>query len=346
MLGNFFINLRTGIYVISVNGKPTDFHMLQFLILVVGLAMVVFGANILVDGSSALAKRFKIPNIVIGLTIVAFGTSSPELAISTYSAWTGNSEIAIGNVVGSNIFNILLILGISALITPLTILRNTVLKEIPLSLLAALVLYVMINDTTLNEGTTNIISRGDGIILLGFMAIFMYYLVHLAKTSGEDEDLEIPDFSTSKSSLYIVGGLALLVGGGKLFVDSAVNLATAFGMSQAVIGLTIVAAGTSMPELATSVVAALKKNSDIAVGNVVGSNIFNVFLILGLSSLVSPLQKGNITDIDLWVCIGASLLLLLSGYLFGKFKITKTEGVIFILCYILYVAFQIGQLQN
>lgn len=320
--------------------------MTQFLILVVSLVMIVYGANFLVDGAAAIAKKFNIPNIVIGLTIVAFGTSSPELAVSSYSAWTGNSEIAIGNVVGSNIFNILLILGVCALITPLTILRNTVMKEIPLSLLAALVLYVMVNDLKFNEGSRDIISIGDGIILLGFMAIFMYYLVHLAKSSGETEELEIPNLSPYRSVFYTILGLVLLVAGGKFFVDSAVSLAINFGMSQAVIGLTIVAAGTSLPELATSLVAAWKKNSDIAVGNVVGSNIFNIFFILGLSSLISPLEKGNITEVDMLTCIGASVALLLSGYLLGRFRISKMEGFIFVLLYVIYVAFQVGQLEK
>ena len=319
--------------------------MLSFLLLVAGLGMVVFGANIMVDGAAALAKKYNIPNIVIGLTVVAFGTSSPELAISSYSAFTGNSEIALGNIVGSNIANILLILGITAIIYPLTILRNTVLKEIPLSLLAAIIIYVMTNDVLLSGESKDIVSLSDGLILLSFMAIFMYYLVHLAQTSGEDEDLNIKNMSKSKSLLYIIGGLVFLVGGGKLFVDSAVNLALSFGMSKAVIGLTIVAIGTSLPELATSVVAALKKNSDIAVGNIVGSNIFNVFFILGVSALISPLPKGNITDIDFYVCIFASLALLASGYLMGRHKVTKPEGIIFLLCYVLYLGYQVNQVQ-
>ncbi|MBK8052940.1 MAG: calcium/sodium antiporter [Saprospiraceae bacterium] len=319
--------------------------MISFRILVAGLGMVVFGANIMVDGSASLAKKYNIPNIVIGLTVVAFGTSSPELAISSYSAYTGNSEIALGNIVGSNIANILLILGITAIIYPLTILRNTVLKEIPLSLLAAIILYVMANDVLLSGESKDIVSLSDGIILLSFMAIFMYYLVHLAQTSGEDEDLNIKNMSKAKSLLYIIGGLVFLVGGGKLFVDSAVELALSFGMSKAVIGLTIVAIGTSLPELATSVVAALKKNSDIAVGNIVGSNIFNVFFILGISSLIAPLPKGNITDIDFYVCIFASLALLASGYLMGRHKVTKPEGIIFLLCYIFYLGYQVNQVQ-
>jgi len=319
--------------------------MWSFLILVGGLAMVVYGANILVDGAASLAKKYRIPNIVIGLTVVAFGTSSPELAISTYSAYTGNAEIAVGNVIGSNIFNIFLILGVTAIIYPLTILRNTVLKEIPLSLLAAIVVYVMVNDVWFAGESKNVISLGDGIILLSFMAIFLYYLVHLAQNSGEDEDLEIPDLSRYVSLLYVLGGLALLVGGGKLFVDGAVELAVSFGLSQSVIGLTIVAAGTSLPELATSVTAALKKNSDIAVGNVVGSNIFNIFLILGVGSVIAPLPKGNISDIDLFTCIAASLALLITAYVMGKHKITRTEGIFFVMAYIVYIGYQIQQIQ-
>jgi cation:H+ antiporter len=316
--------------------------MIAFLILVLGLGLVVYGANIMVDGSASLAKSYQIPNIVIGLTVVAFGTSSPELAISVYSAHTGNTEIAVGNVVGSNIFNILFILGVTSMIYPLTILKNTVLKEIPLSLLAALVLYIMLNDSYFGSGI-NVISLGDSLLLLSFMAIFMYYLINLAQTSNEDEDLKINRMSRFKSLLFIIGGITLLVVGGKLFVDSAVKLATDLGMSQAVIGLTIVAAGTSLPELATSIVAALKKNSDIAVGNIVGSNIFNVFLILGVGGMVAPLPQGNITNVDLYVCIGASLLLLLSGYLIGRHKITKAEGFIFFALYIVYIGYQIQQ---
>lgn len=319
--------------------------MWSFLIMVGGLALVVYGANILVDGAASLAKKYRIPNIVIGLTVVAFGTSSPELAISTYSAYTGNAEIAVGNVIGSNIFNIFLILGVTAIIYPLTILRNTVLKEIPLSLLAAIVVYVMVNDVLFSGASKNVISLGDGIILLSFMAIFMYYLVHLAQTSGEDEDLEIKNLSNYKAVLYVLWGLTMLIGGGKLFVDGAVELAVSFGMSQAVIGLTIVAAGTSLPELATSVTAALKKNSDIAVGNVVGSNIFNIFLILGVGSVIAPLPKGNISDVDLFTCIAASLALLITAYVMGKHKVTRTEGVLFLIAYIVYLGYQIQQSQ-
>jgi cation:H+ antiporter len=317
--------------------------MISFLLLIAGLAVVVFGASIFVDGASSIAKAYKIPNIVIGLTVVAFGTSAPEFTVSAYAAYTENTDIAIGNIIGSNIFNIFFILGVSALIFPLKVLKNTVLKEIPLSLLAAVVVFILVNDVQFSQGTENIVSFGDGLILLSFFIIFMFYLVHLMKNSGEDENLTIKKMSKLKSILLICSGLVLLIVGGKVFVDSAVEIALGFGMSQAVVGLTIVAAGTSLPELATSVVATLKKNPDIAVGNIVGSNIFNIFFILGSSSLISPLPKGNISDIDMYVCIIASVLLFGACYLFGKNKISKIEGAFFLLCYIVYVGYQVSQ---
>ena len=319
--------------------------MVSLLILVIGLALVIYGANIMVDGSASLAKSYNISNIVIGLTVVSFGTSSPELAITIYSASTGNTELAIGNIVGSNIVNILLILGVTSIIYPLTILRNTVLKEFPLSLLASIVLFIMVKDSFFGNGP-NMISLGDSLVLLSFMVIFMYYLLNLARTNGDKEEVKIQTMTRKKSLLLIIGGLVLLVGGGKLFVDSAVKLAVSFGLSQAVIGLTIVAIGTSLPELATSVVAALKKNSDIAVGNAVGSNIFNIFLILGAGGIVAPLPQGNISDIDFYVCILASIVLLISGYAIESNKIKKIEGIFFVILYLMYIGFQVYQLQQ
>ena len=319
--------------------------MVSLLVLVIGLVLVIYGTNIMVDGSASLAKSYNISNIVIGLTVVSFGTSSPELAITIYSASTGNTELAIGNIVGSNIVNILLILGVTSIIYPLTILRNTVLKEIPLSLLASIVLFIMVKDSFFGNGP-NMISLGDSLVLLSFMVIFMYYLLNLARTNGDKEEVKIQTMTRKKSLLLIIGGLVLLVGGGKLFVDSAVKLAVSFGLSQAVIGLTIVAIGTSLPELATSVVAALKKNSDIAVGNAVGSNIFNIFLILGAGGIVAPLPQGNISDIDFYVCILASIVLLISGYAIESNKIKKIEGTFFVILYLMYIGFQVYQLQQ
>jgi cation:H+ antiporter len=222
-------------------------------------------------------------------------------------------------------------------------LKDTVVKEIPFSLLAAIILFVMVSDQTFNEGTKDIISFSDGIILISFLAIFMVYLLELSKKSDEGEDLEILSLSPLKSGLYIVAGLAMLIIGGQYFVESAVTLAKTFGMSEAVIGLTIVAIGTSLPELATSVIAAMKKNADIAVGNIVGSNIFNVFFVLGTSSLIMPLEKGHLQNFDFYVCILASLLLLIFGFIFGKYKLVRLEGFIFVILYVLYLGYQVVQ---
>ena len=312
------------------------------LLLILGLIMVIYGADIMVDGASALAKAYNIPNIVIGLTVVAFGTSAPELAISVYSAMTGNTEIAIGNVVGSNICNILLILGITGIIAPLAILRNTVLKEIPFSILAALVIYFMLQDTWLGGGGPNMISTADGFILLGFMSVFMYYLLSLAKNNPDEKAEKINNMPLWRSILFIIIGLILLVFGGKFFVDNASSIAEGFGMSKAIIGVTIVAIGTSLPELATSVVAAMKKNADIAVGNVIGSNVFNVFFVLGVSSVVNPLDRGAISNVDLYSVIGSSVLLFLACFVFARYKITRKEGIIFIASYVGYITYQIS----
>lgn len=318
--------------------------MLSILLLIMGLLFVVKGADLLVDGASSLAKRYHIPNIVIGLTIVAFGTSAPELAVSAYSSYAGSSDIAIGNVVGSNIANILLILGITAIINPLNVLKNTVQKEIPFALLAVVVLYFFVNDILLDGGSFDIITFSESLTLLSFMAIFMVYLINLTKNSKDSEDIEIIDMPIWKALLFIIGGLAALVGGGKLFVDNVVSLATALGMSQAVIGITIVAIGTSLPELATSVVAAIKKNSDIAVGNIVGSNIFNVFFVLGISGVINPLPKGNITNLDILVAIAAALALLGGSLIFVKNQLGRIEGILFLTAYIAYIAYQISSM--
>ncbi len=313
------------------------------IVLILGLVAILYGANIMVDGASSIAKKFNIPNIVIGLTIVAFGTSAPELAISTISALKGASDMAVGNVLGSNIANILLILGITATIYPLNMLKGTVLKEIPFSLLAAIIVFVLISDTTISNGTSDALTMSDGIILLSFLAIFMVYLLELSKKSDDNDDIPILSLSPWRATLYIMGGLALLIGGGKYFVESAVTIANIFGMSEAVIGLTIVAIGTSLPELATSVIAAMKKNADMAVGSIVGSNIFNIFFVLGTSSLITPLDKGSITNIDFYVCILSALLLFIFGFVLGKYRIVRMEGIIFLILYGFYLGYQVMQ---
>jgi cation:H+ antiporter len=316
--------------------------MLIYILFVVGFVLLISGANLLVEGSASIAKKLNISSIVIGLTIVAFGTSAPELIVNIFASVQGNTEIAIGNILGSNIVNILLILGISAIIYPLATKENTVWKEIPLSLLAAILLGVMVNDTLIDGGTFSGLTRIDGIVFIAFFIIFLYYTFGISKVSGENTDLEIKEMSYMKSSLYIVGGLLGLVFGGKWIVDGAIKIAEGFNVSQSLIGLTVVAIGTSLPELATSAVAAYKKQSDIAIGNVVGSNIFNIFWILGLSAVINPLPFSKDSVIDIIMTIIASLILFLIMFLGKKHTVERWQGVIMILIYIGYVAYLIG----
>jgi cation:H+ antiporter len=304
--------------------------------------LLISGANLLVEGSASIAKKLNISSIVIGLTIVAFGTSAPELIVNIFASVQGNTEIAIGNILGSNIVNILLILGVSSIIYPLATKENTVWKEIPLSLLAAILLGVMVNDTLIDGGTFSGLTRIDGIVFIAFFIIFLYYTFGISKVSGENTDLEIKDMSYMKSSLYIVGGLLGLVFGGKWIVDGAIKIAEGFNVSQSLIGLTVVAIGTSLPELATSAVAAYKKQSDIAIGNVVGSNIFNIFWILGLSAVINPLPFSKDSVIDIIMTIVASLILFLIMFIGKKHTVERWQGVIMILIYIGYVAYLIG----
>lgn len=275
--------------------------MIDFLILLLGLGLILVGANWLTDGASALAKRFSISDLVIGLTIVAFGTSTPEFVVSLTAALEGSAELAIGNVVGSNIFNIFMILGVTSVVSPIVVGRSTMSKEIPLVILSSLVVYFCACDVSLDGAASSVISRVEGLLLLGFFAIFMGYTFSIAKNPAtEDQPTTVKTMPIWKSLVFIVGGLAGLIFGGQLFVDGASEIARGLGVSESVIGLTLVAAGTSLPELATSLVAALKKNAGIAIGNVVGSNIFNVFFILGASATISPLPLGGITNIDFY----------------------------------------------
>ncbi len=304
---------------------------------VLGFYVLIKGANALVEGASALAYRYGVPAIVVGLTIVAFGTSTPELVVNLLASWQGNTDIAIGNILGSNIGNILLILGITAIIYPVTAQRNTVLKEIPFSLLAALVVAFMANDVFFDGAAANALTRIDGFILLSFFAVFMYYIVAIMKSDTQAEPEEKIVMSSGKIALSIGLGLAALVVGGKWVVDGAVALATLFGMSQSVIGLTVVAIGTSLPELATSIVAALKKESDIAIGNVVGSNIFNIFWILGVSAVNAPLSFAPAMILDIFMTIAASLLLFVAMYIGKRHVLEKWQGALLVIIYAAYL---------
>ena len=319
---------------------------MNILFLIGGLILILLGANGLTDGAASVAKRLRIPSIVIGLTIVAFGTSAPELTVSVSSALKGSADIAIGNVVGSNIFNTLMIVGCTALFAPIVITRNTLKKEIPLCILSSVVLLVCANDVFLDKAPENILNRVDGLLLLCFFAIFMGYTFAIASkpssTGGQkehpvpEEENEIKLLPWWKSVLYIIGGLAALIYGGQLFVNGATGIARNLGVSESIIGLTLVAGGTSLPELATSIVAALKKNPEIAIGNVIGSNLFNIFFVLGCSASITPLHLSGITNFDLLTLVGSCILLWLFGLFFAKRTITRIEGSIMILCYVAY----------
>ncbi len=313
---------------------------MTYLLLILGFVLLIKGADFLVDGSASLAKKYNISNIVIGLTIVAFGTSTPELIVSLIASMNGNTEIAIGNVVGSNIVNIFFILGVSATIYPLATKSNTIWKEIPMSLLAALLLWVMANDQLIDGDNSSMLSRIDGIVFLAFFIIFIYYTVGIAKSDTDDSpEIEIQNITPGKSFLFIVLGLAGLIIGGKWIVDGAVALAKNMGLSESLIGLTIVAVGTSLPELAASAVAAYKKQTDIAIGNVVGSNIFNIFLILGISSLIKPLPFTSGSNIDVMVACLASIVLFVLLFVGKKHIIQKWQGLLMILIYVIYVGY-------
>ena len=318
--------------------------MLDILFLVGGLALILLGANGLTDGAAAVAKRFQISDLVIGLTIVAFGTSAPELVISTMAALGGNADMAIGNVVGSNIFNVLAIIGVTAMVMPIKVGEGTMSKEIPLVILASFVLAFFANDVLLDGDASNVISRIDGLVLLGFFMIFLRYTFAIARNGGEESEGEkIKEMPIWKSVLFILGGLVGLIYGGQLFVDGASGVASSLGVSESIIGLTIVAGGTSLPELATSVTAALKKNSGIAVGNVIGSNLFNIFFVLGCSATISPLPMGGINNIDMLVLVGSTVLFWIVGWFFKKRTITRSEGALLTVCYIAYTVFLISQ---
>lgn len=317
--------------------------MLTYFLFIIGFFLLIKGADLLVDGSASIAKKLNISSIVIGLTIVAFGTSLPEFVVNIFASINGNTEIAIGNILGSNIANILLILGISSIIYPITAKKNTVIKEIPLSLLAIIVLGIMANDSFFDGAVLSGITRIDGIILLCFFIIFLYYTFGITKsandTSLQEENKKI--FSNRKAVLFILTGLFGLIIGGKWIVDGAVNIAEIFHVNQSLIGLTVIAIGTSLPELATSAVASYKKQSDIAIGNIVGSNIFNIFWILGFSAAIHPLQFHTSSNIDIAMTIFASIILFLVMFVGKKRVIERWQGIFMVVSYIAYLIFLI-----
>lgn len=323
--------------------------VLPILLLLVGFATLIAGAEFLVSGASSAAKQRGISNLAIGLTVVAFGTSMPELVVSFVSALSGKNDASFGNVIGSNNFNLLLILGVSGVIYPLAVTKGTVRWEVPFSLVGAGLLYVLVNDAQFFGGPSPVttlggtLSRLDAIILLTFFCGFLFYIYRIMRNQnelGEAENIKI--YSMPKSILLILAGLTLLIVGGNVVVDNAITIAKYYGMSEKLIGLTILAAGTSLPELATSCVAALKKNPDIAVGNVIGSNIFNIFFILGLTGIVHPIDYNAAMNFDLQVLMASTIMLIIFMFTLNTRKLDRWEAFLLLAAYIGYTGYLIS----
>ena len=311
--------------------------VLSFGLLIVGFVVLILGADWLVSGASGLAKRLNVPDLVIGLTVVAFGTSAPELMVNLMAAFNNESEIALTNILGSNTINTFIILGISALIYPIKSQKSSRQYEIPWSMFAGLIILVMGTECFGLCGGDAIISRLDGVVLLLIFSLFMYYTLKMAKNNTESQDEGFLPMKIWKAVLLIAVGLVALVVGGKVIVINAVSIAQAFGVSQAVIGVTVVALGTSLPELATSAIAAFKKNPDLAIGNVIGSNIFNVFFVLGISAVIRPLPSYSNLWIDASLAALGSLLLLLFVSTNRNKELKRWQGAFFLACYGVYL---------
>ncbi|MEE0864755.1 MAG: calcium/sodium antiporter [Alistipes sp.] len=308
-----------------------------YVTLVLAFVLIIVGATLLTDGSVALAKRLNVPEFIVGLTIVAVGTSMPELTVSLLSALAGKGDMAIGNVVGSNAFNTLMILGVCALFSPLTFTKSNIRRDIPICILATLALLVV---TLFNQD----INRLEGaILLLGYIAMIVLMIraekrAMLAEVQPVDQDVKpVKLMPMWRVPIWILAGLAGLIYGGELFVNSASDIARSWGVSEAVIAITLVAGGTSMPELASSLVSVLKGNTSLALGNVLGSNIANILLILGACSTVTPLTMGGVAMSDVYIVVASTFVLMLSALVIGRDKLTRFEGVVFVLCYAVYV---------
>jgi cation:H+ antiporter len=308
--------------------------LFPIILIIIGFLLLIKGADWLVNGASALAKKNNISNLAIGLTIVAFGTSAPELVVNSVASIEGHSSIVFGNVIGSNNFNLFVILGIVGLIFPITVQSTTVWKEIPISFLAVLTLFILTNGFVFQEA--NLLSRFDGFILFLFFILFLIYVYSQLKTDLAEVESTTEILSNSKIWIFITIGLIGLITGGKLVVDNAIQIASGLGISQKIIGLTIIAAGTSLPELVTSVVAAFKKNSDIAIGNIIGSNIFNIFLILSVSSFINPIQYDTTFNTDIYLLSGGTIFLFVAMFTGEKKKLDRWEAGVLLTVFVAY----------
>lgn len=310
---------------------------MSIIFLIIGLVLLVKGADFFVEGSSSIAKRFNIPTMVIGLTLVAFGTSSPELAVSVSGSLNQANGIVFGNVVGSNIVNVLFILGISAFISPISIKSKTIFKEMPFAILTTVALMLMVMDGLINGDPISVVSRSEGWILLLFFAIYLYSMVEISIMGKEESEEEILVMPMPKSVLFTIGGLVAIIFGADLVVNAASEIAALLGLSETLIGLTVVAIGTSLPELITSVVAAKKGENDIAVGNIVGSCIFNVLFVMGVSGVIYPISIAMENYADLWILLAAMLIVV--PMMYTSKKINRWEGVAMMLGYVAYSTF-------
>lgn len=313
---------------------------MNILLLLAGFILLIRGADYLVKGAASLARKLGVRAFIVGLTVVAFGTSAPELVVNLLSATSGSTGLALGNIFGSNLANILLILGVAAILSPVIMHQGTVWKELPLLLLASGLCVILGSDIYLDGAFSNVLSRIDGIVLLSFFVIFLYYTHGMGKAKAE-ETQQIEVYDKSKTAIYIIVGLVGLALGGKFIVDAAVFIAESFGVSEHVIGATIVAVGTSLPELATTIMAAAKKHTDIAVGNVVGSNLFNILFVLGTTSVIAPLAYDHAAMQDALIVLGITLVLFMSLFVGRRHHFEKWQGVTFLVLYVGYIVFSV-----
>ena len=314
--------------------------ILSFTLIIVGFVALIYGANWLVNGASSLAKKNNISDLVIGLTIVAFGTSAPELVVNSVASSDGLSDIVMGNIIGSNNFNLFIILGIASLVYPIAVQKSTANREIPISLFTAVIILALANNFMMDDSLE--ISRVDAVLMLMLFAGFIYYIFKQMKSERPEEISYMPKSNTMIFGLIVLGFVGLIVGG-KLVVDNAILVATDLGVSQKIIGLTIIAAGTSLPELVTSVVAAMKKNSDIAIGNVIGSNIFNILLIVPISALINPIAFNPNFNQDIYILIGGTVFLIAALALSKSKKVTRVHGILLLSFYLLYTAYLVSK---
>ncbi len=308
-----------------------------YILFVIGFVLLVYGANWLVDGAASIAKRHNISNVVIGMTIVALGTSAPELVVNLVASFKDTADVALGNILGSNIANIFLILGVSALIFPLAVNKNTFTKEVPFAVAGAILFGILANDLFLIKSDQLTVSRVNGIVLIAFFMLFMVYAFRISRTKGTSEGAVIKEFPIWRALLMVFAGLIALVAGGRWIVGGAVEIAALLGMSESVISLTIVALGTSLPELATCIAAALKRNADIVIGNVLGSNVFNIFFVMGTSAVIRPLPFNTTLNFDIIVGIFSMLLLWMFLVISGNRTLRRWQGGFFLMLYVGYI---------